>query len=60
MDGKFYDDVISNLSRTVALDFDVGEGKLYWTDVVDNAIYGTDIRFEQHGSQQGKVKCLIV
>ena len=43
----------------MALDFDVGEGKLYWTDVTDNAIYGTDIRFEQHGSHLGKVSPLL-
>ena len=43
----------------MALDFDVGEGKLYWTDVTDNAIYGTDIRFEQYGSHLGKVSLLL-
>ena len=55
LDGKHYTDVFSNLSRTVALDFDADEGKLYWTDVTDNAIYGTHIWFDWNGSHPGKV-----
>ena len=55
LNGKHYNDVFSNLSRTVAIDFDVGEKKLYWTDVTDNAIYGTNVFFDQDGSHPGEV-----
>ena len=56
LNGKDYSDVFSNLSRTVAIDFDVNEGKLYWSDVTDNAIYRTDIVFDQDGGHPGKVQ----
>lgn len=59
LDGKFYSDVFSNLSRTVALDFDAAEGNLYWTDVSDNAIYRTHILFGQNGSHPRKVGLLL-
>lgn len=55
LDGVKYNFVFSNLSRTVAIDFDVGEGKLFWTDVTENAIYGTTISFDKDGGHPQKV-----
>jgi len=55
LDGVKYNFIFSNLSRTVAIDFDVGEGKLFWTDVTENAIYGTNILFGKDGGQPQKV-----
>lgn len=55
LNGANYDFIFSNLSRTVAIDFDVGEGKLFWTDVTENAIYGTNISFEKDGGHAQKV-----
>ncbi|KAK3706540.1 hypothetical protein QZH41_013032 [Actinostola sp. cb2023] len=42
IDGSIYEKVIGNLTRAIALDFDVRDGKLYWSDVMDNAIYRID------------------
>ena len=42
----------------MAIDFDVGEEMLYWTDVTENAIYGTKISFSQDGGHPGKVSHL--
>lgn len=58
LNGKRYNYVFSNLSRTVAIDFDVGKEMLYWTDVTENAIYGTKISFGQDGGHPGKVSHL--
>lgn len=55
LNGVKYNFVFSNLSRTVAIDFDVGEGKLFWTDVTENAIYGTTISFDKDGGHPQKV-----
>ena len=43
LDSTVYSDVLTKLNRTVALDFDVSQGKLYWADVIDNAIYSTNM-----------------
>ena len=55
LNGRNYGDVFSNSSRTVAIDFDVEEGKLYWSDVKDNAIYRANIVFHQDGGRLGEV-----
>ena len=55
MNGVNYNFVFPNLSRTVAIDFDVGEGKLFWTDVTENAIYGTNLVFAKDGGHPQKV-----
>ena len=55
LNGVKYNFIFSNLSRTVAIDFDVGEGKLFWTDVTENAIYGTNISFDKDGGHPQKV-----
>lgn len=55
LNGVKYNFVFSNLSRTVAIDFDVGEGKLFWTDVTENAIYSTTISFDKDGGHPQKV-----
>lgn len=56
LNGVNYNFIFSNLSRTVAIDFDVGEGKLFWTDVTENAIYSTKISFDQYGGHPQKVR----
>ena len=38
--GKF-ESFISNLTRIVALDFDIRSGKVYFSDVTENKIYVT-------------------
>jgi low density lipoprotein-related protein 2 len=53
MDGKMYEEVHSNLNRAIAMDFDVREGKLYWSDVTDNAIYRAD--YETSNSSSARV-----
>lgn len=55
LDGNVYNDVLTNLNRTVAIDFDINEGQMYWADVIDNAIYRTSIKFEQGGSHPSEV-----
>ena len=55
LNGRNYGDVFSNSSRTVAIDFDVEDGKLYWSDVKDNAIYRANIVFHRDGGHLGEV-----
>lgn len=55
LNGRNYGDVFSNSSRTVAIDFDVEDGKLYWSDVKDNAIYRANIVFHRDGGRLGEV-----
>ena len=54
-DGNVYNYVLTNLNRTVAIDFDINEGLMYWADVIDNTIYRTSITFDQGGSHPSEV-----
>lgn len=49
MNGVKYNFVFLNLSRIVVIDFDVGEGKFFWIDVIENVIYGIIILFDKDG-----------
>lgn len=39
LDGSYYDVIIENRSRAIAVDFDARQNSVYWSDVTDNAIY---------------------
>ena len=53
-----YDDFMVNLTRIVALDFDVRSGKIFFTDVTENKIYST--HFSSKPSASSKVFYVIV
>ena len=50
-----YNYVLTNLNRTVAIDFDINEGQMYWADVIDHTIYRTSVSFDQGGSHHSEV-----
>ena len=55
LDGNNYNYVLTKLNRTVAIDYDINEGSMYWADVIDNTIYRTSITFDQGGSHPSEV-----
>ena len=59
LNGKVYGYVFSKLSRTIALDFDFSDQKLYWTDVAENAIHSTLLQVNESGAYPGKVGILF-
>ena len=59
LNGKVYSYVFSKLSRTIALDFDFSDQKLYWTDVAENAIHSTLLQVNESGAYPGKVGILF-
>ena len=47
-----YDDFMVNLTRIVALDFDVRSGKIFFTDVTENKIYSTHFSSKPSASSE--------
>ena len=39
MDGNSYDIILENRSRVIAVDFDIRQDTIYWSDVTNNAVY---------------------
>ena len=59
LNGKVYSYIFSKLSRTIALDFDFSDQKLYWTDVAENAIHSRLLQVNESGAYPGKVGILF-
>ena len=55
LNGNVYNYVLANLSRTVAIDFDINKDQMYWADVIDNTINRTSITFDQEGTHPSEV-----
>ena len=49
LDGSSYDIMIENRSRVIAVDFDVRQSTIYWSDVTDNAIYRATAKKSRSG-----------